>query len=81
MSAYDIFLEDDQNEQNGRAIETAFESHYSHDVPAYKSGYVIERTDKVYEPWFEMMHQRYSGLENSYKKPLRTIARGDNTSN
>lgn len=73
MSAYDVFLEDSKNEKNGKAIETAYESHYSHDVPPYKSGYVIERTDKVYEPWFEMMHQRQSGLENSYKEPLRKI--------
>lgn len=71
MSAYDTFLEDAENEKNGQAIETAYESHYSHDVPPYKSGYVIERTDKVYEPWFEMMHQRRSGLENAYKEPLR----------
>lgn len=74
MSAYDAFLEDQNHERNGQAIETAYESHYFHDVPSYKSGYVIERTDKVYEPWFEMMHGTRSGLENSYKEPLRKIS-------
>lgn len=73
MSAYDVFLEDDENKKNGNAIETAYESHHFHDIPPYKSGNVIERTDKVYEPWFEMMHQRQSGLENAYKEPLRKI--------
>lgn len=73
MSAYDIFLEDEKDEKNGQAVETAYESHYFHDVPAYKSGYVIERTDKVYEPWFEIFHSERSGLPNAYKEPLRKL--------
>lgn len=71
LSAYDIFIEDDKNERNGQAVEAAYDSHYFHEVPEYKSGYVIERTDKVYEPWFEMMHKDRSGLKNAYVEPLR----------
>lgn len=71
LSAYDLFIEDEKNERNGQAVETAYDSHYFHEVPAYKSGHVIERTDKVYEPWFEMMHKDRSGLENTYTEPLR----------
>ncbi|KAK8091844.1 hypothetical protein PG997_002205 [Apiospora hydei] len=73
MSAYDVFLEDESHTKNGQAVETAFDSHYYHDVPAYKSGIVIERTDKVYEPWFQWMHGEKSGLPGAYKEPLRRM--------
>ncbi|KAI1844736.1 hypothetical protein JX266_009192 [Neoarthrinium moseri] len=71
MSAYDVFLEDETNLKTGQAIETAYESHYGHEVPAYKSGNVIERTDKVYEPWFQYLHHGRSGLDGAYLEPLR----------
>lgn len=74
LSAYDIFIEDEQNERNGQAVETAFDSHYFHEIPEYKND-VIKRTDKVYEPWFQMMHSDQSGLENTYKEPLRRFAK------
>lgn len=70
MSAYDVFIEDEKNERNGQVIETAFDKHYFHEVPEYKNN-VIKRTDKVYEPWFEMIHNDRSGLEGAYKEPLR----------
>lgn len=73
MSAYDVFLEDKSHAKTGEAIETAFASHYYHNVPAYKSGRVIERTDKVYEPWFQWMHGERSGLPDAYKEPLRKM--------
>lgn len=71
MCAYDVFLEDEKNEKNGQAIEAAYDSHYYHDVPAYKSGSVIERTVTVYEPWFRMLHNEESSLENTLKARLR----------
>ncbi|KAK6822438.1 hypothetical protein PG995_012101 [Apiospora arundinis] len=73
MSAYDVFLEDESHTKNGQAVETAFDKHYFHDVPAYKSGNVIERTDKVYEPWFQWMHNERSELPGAYKGPLRKM--------
>ncbi|KAK7918464.1 NAD(P)-binding protein [Apiospora marii] len=73
MSAYDVVLEHESHTKTGQAIETAYGSHYYHDVPAYKSGNVIERTDKVYEPWFQWMHSERSGLPNAYKEPLRKM--------
>lgn len=73
MKAYDVFLDDAAGEKTGQAIETAYESHYYHDVPPGKSGAVNERVVKVYEPWFEMMHGQMSGLPGTIKEPLRTF--------
>ncbi|KAL1858844.1 hypothetical protein Daus18300_009842 [Diaporthe australafricana] len=75
LSAYDVFLDDAAGEKNGQAIETACESHYYHDEPPFKSGKVIERTVKTYEPWFGILHGTTSGLANTIKGPLRTVAK------
>lgn len=74
MSAYDIFLEDETHQKTGQAVETAFESHYFHDIPDYKSGNLIERTDKPYEPWFQWMHHAKSELPGAYLEPLRKMS-------
>ncbi|KAK8117837.1 uncharacterized protein PG998_006118 [Apiospora kogelbergensis] len=74
MSAYDVFLEDKSHTRTGQALETAYQSHYYHEVPEYKSGIVIERTDKVYEPWFQWIHSERSDLPDAYKEPLRKMA-------
>lgn len=74
MSAYDVFLEDKSHTKTGQALETAYQSHYYHEVPGYKSGIVIERTDKVYEPWFQWIHSERSDLPDAYKEPLRKMA-------
>lgn len=76
MTAFDVFLDDDAaGEKTGQAIETAYKSHYYHDVPPPKSGPVNERVIKVYEPWFEMMHGRRSGLPDAIKEPLRKLSK------
>lgn len=68
MSAYEVFLDDAAGEKVGQTIETAYKSHYYHDVPAFKSGGVIERTVKIYEPWFEAMHGVRSGVPGAIQE-------------
>lgn len=75
MKAYDVFLDDVAGEKTGQAIETAYQSHYYHDVPPGKSGPVNERVVKVYEPWFKMMHEEFSGLPGTIKEPLRKVSK------
>lgn len=75
MKAYDVFLDDAAGEKTGQAIETAYQSHYYHDVPQGKSGPVNERVVRVYEPWFEMMHEKKSGLPDTIHEPLRKISK------
>ncbi|KAK7703275.1 hypothetical protein SLS64_009252 [Diaporthe eres] len=75
MTAFEVFLDDVAGEKTGQAIETAYESHYYHEVPPGKSGEVNERVVKVYEPWFEMMHGARSGLPGTIKEPLRKLSK------
>ncbi|KAJ0120592.1 15-hydroxyprostaglandin dehydrogenase [Diaporthe amygdali] len=74
MKAYDVFLDDVANEKTGQTIETAYKSHYYHDIPPHKSGNVIARSERVYEPWFELIHGARSGLPTAIKEPLRKPA-------
>lgn len=73
LSAYDVFIEDEKNERNGQAIETAFDKLYFHETPEYQND-VIKRTVQVYEPWFEAMHNDRSGLEGAHQEPLRKMS-------
>lgn len=75
MTAFEVFLDDAAGEKTGQAIETAYKSHYYHEVPPGKSGKVNERVIKVYEPWFEMMHGATSGLPGTIKEPLRKLSK------
>ena len=75
MAAYEVFLDDAAGEKTGQTVETAYDSHYYHDMPPYKSGKVIERTVKVYEPWFEILHGQRSGLPDAIKEPLRKLSK------
>ena len=71
LNAYNLFLNDRDNERTGQAVEAAHDQHYFHDEPDYKSGSVIRRTVTPYEPWFIRMHGAPSGLKHSIKGPLR----------
>lgn len=71
FSAFDLFLDDERNERIGQALETAYKSHYFHDEPEFKSKVAFERTSRIYEPVFELMHGERSGLENTIQEPLR----------
>lgn len=65
LSAYDLFLDDDTNEKLGVAVETGHYRLCIYDVSEYKSGAVAERITKVYEPWFELIHDEKRGLKSA----------------
>lgn len=75
MTAYEVFLDDAAGEKTGQTLETAYKSHYYHDEPPYKSGEVIERTVRVYEPWFKGIHGQESGLPGSIKESPRKTSK------
>lgn len=75
MTAYEVFLDDAAGEKTGQVLETAYKSHYYHDEPPYKSGGVIERTVRVYEPWFIGIHGQESGLPDSIKESPRKTSK------
>jgi ABC-type cobalt transport system substrate-binding protein len=75
MSAYEVFLNDDAGEKTGQLLETAHKSHYYHDEPVEKSGGVIERVVKVYEPWFKALHGQWSGLPDAIQISPRKAAK------
>ncbi|KAJ8112812.1 hypothetical protein OPT61_g4907 [Boeremia exigua] len=62
LSAYDLFLEDTENDRSGQTIEAAHNKLIDWGHPEYKSGPFAKRTDTVFEPWFETMHGEKSGL-------------------
>ena len=69
LSAYDIFLNDGDNKLNGRAVEPGYDRLYWYDVPEYKSGEFAWRTDRIYEPWFAVLHGQVSGVKGALLAP------------
>ncbi|KAK5651926.1 hypothetical protein OQA88_11585 [Cercophora sp. LCS_1] len=69
LSAYELFLDDD--ERTGELVETAHNRLVEWERPPYKSGAFARRTEKVYEPWFEMVHGEKSGLPDAMPAPPR----------
>lgn len=62
ISGYDTFLEDKDNVKTGQLLEAAHDRLYEWGHPGYKSGAFAKRTEKVYEPWFSMVHGERSEL-------------------
>jgi NAD(P)-dependent dehydrogenase (short-subunit alcohol dehydrogenase family) len=69
ISGYDLFLEDEENTKTGQLIEAAHDKLIEWGHPGYKSGAFAKRTEKVYDPWFAMVHGEASGLPNALKGP------------
>ncbi|KEZ41932.1 hypothetical protein SAPIO_CDS6489 [Scedosporium apiospermum] len=69
MSAYDVFLQDGRNTITGQAVETGHDKLYYYDIPEYKSGDVARRNEKVYEPWFAIIHGERSEPEDALQGP------------
>jgi len=69
MSAYDVFLQDGGNTITGQAVETGHDKLYYYNIPEYKSGDVARRNEKVYEPWFAIIHGERSELEDALQGP------------
>lgn len=69
ISGYDIFLEDAENTKTGQLVEAAHDELFTWGHPEYKSGAFAKRTEKVYEPWFTMMHGERSELPGALQGP------------
>ncbi|KAF9697517.1 hypothetical protein EKO04_004379 [Ascochyta lentis] len=69
FSGYDLFLEDEQNVKTGQLVETAHDKLVPWGHPEYKSGAFAKRTEKIYEPWFDMMHGERSELAGALQGP------------
>ncbi|KAF2111378.1 hypothetical protein BDV96DRAFT_649939 [Lophiotrema nucula] len=72
VAAYDIYIED-KTKRTGETVETAHDTHVQWGHPGYKSGAFAQRTEKVYEPWFEMMHGERSNLPGAMQSPPEQI--------
>lgn len=69
ISGYDLFLDDEENVKTGELVETAHDKLISWGHPEYKSGAFAKRTEKVYEPWFKMLHGEPSELPGALQGP------------
>ncbi|KAH7091253.1 hypothetical protein FB567DRAFT_269731 [Paraphoma chrysanthemicola] len=69
LSGYDLFLNDTENVRTGETIEAAHDQLIPWSKPGYKSGAFAKRTEKVYDPWFAMVHGETSGLPDALKAP------------
>ncbi|PKS04867.1 hypothetical protein jhhlp_008231 [Lomentospora prolificans] len=76
MSAYDEFLKDETNTVTGQAVEAGHDKLYYYDIPEYKSGDVARRNEKVYEPWFTIIHGERSDLEDALQGPPKQALNG-----
>lgn len=69
ISGYDLFLDDEKNDKTGELIEAAHKELIPWGHPEYKSGTFAKRSEKVYEPWFRMIHQESSELPGTLLGP------------
>ncbi|AEO60046.1 hypothetical protein MYCTH_2308851 [Thermothelomyces thermophilus ATCC 42464] len=69
LEAYDVFIDDAENQRTGETVETAHDRLFWHEMPELKAGKLNVRNMAVYEPWFAAMHGEKSGLENALQGP------------
>jgi NAD(P)-dependent dehydrogenase (short-subunit alcohol dehydrogenase family) len=69
ISGYDLFLEDSENSRTGQTIEAAHDKLIEWGIPPYKSGALAKRTQKVYEPWFQLIHGERSEIPGALQGP------------
>lgn len=69
FAAFDLFLDDVQNKRTGQTIEAAHDKLFMWDHSEYKSGAFARRTEKVYDPWFALMHGEKSELPGAMLGP------------
>ncbi|KAH7111781.1 hypothetical protein B0J11DRAFT_498565 [Dendryphion nanum] len=69
IAGYDIFLDDADNKRTGETLEAAHDEIISWGHPEYKSGEIARRYEKVYEPWFQMLHGEKSGVPGAIENP------------
>jgi NAD(P)-dependent dehydrogenase (short-subunit alcohol dehydrogenase family) len=69
LSGYDRYIEDSEHKRTGETIEAAHDKLIDWGYPPYKSFALSKRTEKVYEPWFKMVHGEASDLPNALQGP------------
>lgn len=70
FAAFDRFVGHDQEfARSGELVEAAHDRVVEWGHPPYKSGPFARRTEKVYEPWFKMLHGEESGLTGTLRGP------------
>ncbi|KAF2998437.1 hypothetical protein E8E13_000266 [Curvularia kusanoi] len=69
IAGYDIFLDDEKNFRSGQLIEAAHKDLIPWGHPGYKSGAFAKRSEKIYEPWFDLLHGERSELPQAMKGP------------
>lgn len=69
FAGYDLFLDDAENNKTGQLIEAAHKDLIPWCHPGYKSGAFAKRTEKVYDPWFKLMHGETSDLPGALEGP------------
>lgn len=69
LAGYDLFLDDEQNNRTGELVEAAHKDLITWGHPGYKSGAFAKRTEKVYDPWFSIMHGETSDLPGALEGP------------
>lgn len=72
LSAYDHFLEDQDNIKSGQLIGTAHKDLIFWPHPGYKEGAILKRYEKTFDPWFKMMHGESSELSGAIYEPMRS---------
>jgi hypothetical protein len=68
MAGYERYIEDSTG-KTGESIEAAHDELIEWGHPGYKSGAFAQRTEKVYDPWFEMVHGEKSELAGALSGP------------
>jgi NAD(P)-dependent dehydrogenase (short-subunit alcohol dehydrogenase family) len=69
IRGYDVFLDDAENTRTGETLEAAHDTLISWGKPEFKSGAFAKRTEKVYDPWFALIHGETSDLPEALKGP------------
>ncbi|PVI05357.1 NAD(P)-binding protein [Periconia macrospinosa] len=68
LAGYERYIEDTTG-KTGETIEAAHDTLIEWGHPGYKSGGFGQRTEKVYDPWFEALHGEKSGLTSAIAGP------------
>ena len=69
IAGYDIFLDDGDNVKTGQLIEAAHNTLIPWGHPEYKSGAFAKRTEKIYDPWFSLLHGERSEIPGAMEGP------------
>lgn len=69
ISGFDVFLDDAENTKTGQLLEAAHDELIEWGPAPYKAGALSKRTEKVYEPWFKMVHGEKSEIPGSLQGP------------